>query len=69
MIERDPKFAGRSSNKSIDWEQRRYEVAKEIFIVQHHWRNDDVYKDTEAYAKVATKQADKFIEQLKQSET
>ena len=51
-----------TSTISIDWEQRRYEIAKECVAVL--MRNEITLKDA---AKVSAKQADALIAELKKN--
>ena len=48
---------------SIDWEQRRYEIAKDIYPIVCHDMNPSETKD--APAKAAVELADALIEELK----
>ena len=49
----------------IDWEQRRYEIAKEV--LSNYW-NDCKYHDTDEACATAIAIADEMIKQLKESE-
>ena len=47
---------------SIDWEQRRYEIAKDVFC--HHMLDSQV-PTTESKVQIAVELADRLIEELK----
>lgn len=47
---------------SIDWEQRRYEIAKDVFC--HHMLGSQV-PTTESKVQIAVELADRLIEELK----
>ena len=46
--------------REIDWEQRRYEIAKQIFCDQY-----ELFHDSKELAKVAVHNTDALIEELK----
>lgn len=54
-------FGSCGHDKEIDWEQRRYEIAKEIFLR----RTKDVIEIIEDSAEIAVKCADILIEELR----
>ena len=49
-------------HKNIDWEQRRYEIAKDILAATYDYRMDG-----KPYVKVAVGVADALIEELKKN--
>lgn len=51
------------SSGKIDWEQRRYEIAKDIFVGMIH--GEFGYSFSTEYAKDAVKYANALIEELK----
>lgn len=53
----------KSSNKIIDWEQRKYEVAKEIYCAKANVGMIDEYAKT--IADHSIRLADTFIQQFK----
>ena len=54
----------RMRDHEVDWEQRRYEIAKDIYPIACHVMNPSESKD--AAAKAAVELADLLIEELKQ---
>ena len=54
----------RMRDHEVDWEQRRYEIAKDIYPIACHDMNPSESKD--APAKAAVELADLLIEELKQ---
>ena len=48
--------------KQIDWEQRRYVIAKQIFCDQY-----ELFHDSKKLAKVAVHDADVLIDELKKT--
>ena len=53
----------KANERGIDWEQRRYEIAKDIYPIACHDMNPSEPKD--APAKAAVELADLLIEELK----
>lgn len=51
----------KAENKQIDWEQRRYEIAREVFCIQEAQYLDDNQK----MAEIAVLAADALIKELK----
>lgn len=52
-------------NKSVDWEQRRYEIAKDIFCAMETTNHADGGYELEYQAKRAVEEADYLIKELK----
>lgn len=53
-------------HKNIDWEQRRYEIAKDMMMAAEQHNNDTTgFKNPMAQAKYAIECADALIEELK----
>lgn len=53
----------KASERGVDWEQRRYEIAKDIYPIACHDMNPSEPKD--APAKAAVELADLLIAELK----
>lgn len=56
----------KANDREIDWEQRRYEIAKEVYPIACHDINP--LADKAASAKAAVEIADLLIAELKKSE-
>lgn len=52
-----------SFKKEIDWEQRRYEIAKSLFVNQYK-----LFSDEKKAAEIAVRDANIFIKELKRQE-
>lgn len=60
-----PQFA-LEFEKDVDWEQRRYEIAKDMMMAAEQHNNDTTgFKNPMAQAKYAIECADALIEELK----
>lgn len=53
--------------KSIDWEQRRYEIAKEVVVGLASYKGANIGLDPGVAAGIAVDVADALIEQLKKT--
>ena len=53
--------------KEIKWEQRRYELAKDLYPIAYHYMNP--LEPMDAPAKTAVELADLLIEELKKEPT
>lgn len=62
FLESATRYFREAQSKEIDWEQRRYELAKDIFIA---FLTKPGIIVTASYAKVAIGYADALIEELK----
>lgn len=56
----------KANDREIDWEQRRYEIAKEVYPITCHDMNPSA--DKAAPAEAAVELADLLIAELKKSE-
>lgn len=57
-------------HKTIDWEQRRYEIAKDMMIAAEQHNNDTTgFRDTMAQAQYAIECANALIAELKKEFT
>ena len=59
----EPQEYPQTVKQDIDWEQRRYEIAKEILIKSHFEKKNTLLYDSEIHSAISY--ADKIIDKLK----
>lgn len=66
FLESATRYFRESQSKEIDWEQRRYEIAKDILAACYSIPNSSLRQGTpQSYSAEAVKVADVLIEALK----
>ncbi len=65
-VQSELEFIKEEPHKTIDWEQRRYEIAKDMMTAAEQHNNDTTgFRDTMAQAQYAIECADALIAELK----
>lgn len=65
-VQSELEFIKEEPHKNIDWEQRRYEIAKDMMTAAEQHNNDTTgFKNTMAQAQYAIECADALIAELK----
>lgn len=65
FLELATRYFRESQSKEIDWEQRRYEIAKDVFATLFKSQQLIALRDPIDYAVESVKAADSLIEELK----
>ena len=66
FLESATRYFRESQSKEIDWEQRRYEIAKDIFAAYYSIPDRLLHQGTpQSYSETAVKVADALIGELK----
>lgn len=69
-VQSELEFIKEEPHKNIDWEQRRYEIAKDMMTAAEQHNNDTTgFKNTMAQAQYAIECADALIAELMKSKT
>lgn len=69
-VQSELEFIKEEPHKTIDWEQRRYEIAKDMMIAAEQHNNDTTgFRDTMAQAQYAIECANALIAELKKEFT